>query len=71
MCVAVPARILSVGEPTPASIPAVADVAGSEKPVDLIMVPDATPGDYVVIHSGYAIRALSPTEARTTLDLLD
>jgi hydrogenase expression/formation protein HypC len=71
MCVAVPARILSVGEPTPASIPAVADVAGSEKQVDLIMVPDATPGDYVVIHSGYAIRLLSPTEARTTLDLLD
>ena len=71
MCVAVPARIVSVGEPTPASIPAVADVAGTEKPVDLILVPEAVAGDYVVTHSGYAIRILSPAEARATFDLLD
>lgn len=71
MCVAVPARILSVGEATAASIPARAVSAGTEKPVDLIMVPDAAPGDYVVVHSGYAIRLLSPAEARATFDLLD
>ncbi|HSJ34682.1 MAG TPA: HypC/HybG/HupF family hydrogenase formation chaperone [Acidimicrobiia bacterium] len=71
MCVAVPARIVSVGEPTAASIPAMAESAGSEKTVDLVMVPEAVVGDYVVVHSGYAIRLLSPAEARATLDLLD
>ncbi len=55
MCVAVPARVLSIGEPAGLSIPARVAVAGTERAVDLALLPDARVGDYVVIHSGYGI----------------
>ena len=71
MCVAVPAKIVRIGEATPASIPGEVEVEGAVNAVDLIMVPDATVGDYVVTHSGYAIRLLPGHRATETLQLLE
>ncbi|MDH3471666.1 MAG: HypC/HybG/HupF family hydrogenase formation chaperone [Acidimicrobiia bacterium] len=70
MCVAVPGQITWIGEQTPATIPArIENVAGSSD-VDLVMVPGARVGDYVIAHSGYAIRVLPPEQAAETLRLL-
>ena len=71
MCVAVPAKVLSIGEPTAASIPAEVEADGVVSTADLIMVPDAGVGDYVVTHSGYAIRLLAGHRAAETLALLE
>jgi hydrogenase maturation factor len=41
-----------------------------ERDVDLIMVPDVSIGDYVVVHSGYAIDVIPRDRAVETIRLL-
>ena len=71
MCVAAPARVIALGTPKGISRPAVVLLDGVERPVDLAMVPEVGVGDHVIVHSGYAITALSADEAETRLTLLD
>ena len=71
MCVAVPGKIISVGDPGPATRPAqVVYSSGDPVAVDLVMVPDAGVGDFVVVHSGYAIAKISPNQAAEVERLL-
>jgi hydrogenase expression/formation protein HypC len=70
MCVAIPARVIAIGEPTAASIPGTVSMIDSEKDIDLVMVPDARVGDYVVVHSGYAIEIIPEQRATETMRLL-
>jgi hydrogenase expression/formation protein HypC len=62
MCVAIPGRVLSIGEPTPAMVPAEVEFPGRTMTVNLVMVPEAAVGDHVIVHSGYAIRVVGPHE---------
>lgn len=71
MCVAVPGRVVSISRGTGGSRPAlVAYPGGTEKQVDLAMVPEADVDDYVVTHSGFAISVITEEEADTTMRLL-
>ena len=70
MCVAAPGRIEWIGAPTAASIPGRIDAGGRLHDVDLIMVPEAALGDYVIAHSGFAIRLVPGGEAEETRRLL-
>ena len=64
MCVAVPGRIISIGEPSTALVPAEVAFPDRMLEVNLIMVPEAVVGDNVIVHSGYAVRiAREPIEA--------
>lgn len=63
MCVAIPGRIVSIGERKGPSIPARARFGESEREVDLAMVPEASVGDHVIVHSGFVIRAIPEDEA--------
>ena len=65
MCLAIPALVVRRLEAEDALI----DAGGIEKRVSLALVPEATVGDYVVVHAGYAISRLDPEEARLTLVL--
>ena len=69
MCVAIPGRVIRIGEATAVSVPATVSVLDTERSVDLIMVPEATLGDYVVVHSGYAIEVIPKERAVETLGL--
>lgn len=71
MCVAVPGKIIRTGEVTAASIPATMKVGDHTHDIDLVMVPEAAVGDFVIAHSGYAIRRLSSAEAAEVHSLLD
>ncbi|MDA8217401.1 MAG: HypC/HybG/HupF family hydrogenase formation chaperone [Dehalococcoidales bacterium] len=66
MCLAVPARVVSVD----ANRLAIVDLSGVTREVSLALVPDAGLDDYVIIHAGYAIEKLDEREAKETLDLL-
>jgi len=58
MCLALPVEILSTeGED------AVADVDGVQLPISIAFVPDAQPGDYVVLHVGYALTKIDAAVA--------
>jgi hydrogenase expression/formation protein HypC len=65
MCLAIPARVIDLPEPGMALV----DVGGVQKRISLALVDDIAPGDYVIVHVGYALTRLDPDEARRTLEL--
>jgi hydrogenase expression/formation protein HypC len=67
---AIPGRIVWIGETAGASIPGRIETGATTQEIDLIMVPDAAVGDYVVSHSGYAIKLVPADSAEGTLRLL-
>ncbi|MFD6354794.1 HypC/HybG/HupF family hydrogenase formation chaperone [Nocardia tengchongensis] len=66
MCLAVPGRILSLQERN-GTLMSIVDFGGVQKDVCLQYIPDATVGDYVVVHVGFAIQRLDEESALRTL----
>ena len=67
MCLAVPAKVVAIGDGQMATI----ELAGVTRKVALDLVPETKVGDYVIVHVGFAIQRLDEVEARKTLSLLD
>ncbi len=65
MCLAIPALIKSI-----AGQLAVVDIEGVTREVSVQLTPEAKVGDYVLLHTGYAISILDESEAQETLRLL-
>lgn len=70
MCVAVPGRVASIGKRSTAMVPGEVTFPDRDLTVNLVMVPDVTVGDHVVVHSGYAIRIVSAEAAEEATALL-
>lgn len=66
MCLAVPARIVSVD-----GIMGVIDLEGVRREVSLILCPDAEVGQYALVHAGFAISVIDEEEARLSLETFD
>ena len=64
MCLAIPARIKAINDKE-----AEIEIGGISRRVSLLLTPEASVGDYVLIHTGYAINILDQTEAEETLSL--
>lgn len=67
MCLAVPARIIAVD---PAGLEAKADFGGIEKEIDVSLIEEPKPGDWVIVHVGFALNRIDEKEAEETLALL-
>ncbi len=65
MCLAIPALIKKIE-----GTQAVADIEGVTREISLELTPDAKVGDYVLLHTGYAISIIDADEAEETLKLL-
>ena len=65
MCLAIPALVKSID-----GHQAEADIDGVIRQVSLDLTPEARVGDYVLLHTGYAISVIDPAEAEETLKLL-
>ncbi len=65
MCLAIPALIKSITGQL-----ALVDIEGVTREVSLQLTPEAKVGDYVLLHTGYAISVLDEAEAQETLKLL-
>ena len=63
MCLAIPAKIvrLEAGEH------ALVEIGGIRKQVSVALVDGVAPGDYVIVHVGYALARLDPAAAAATL----
>jgi hydrogenase maturation factor len=59
-----------MGEPSTAMVQGEVVFPDRALTVNLVMVPDARVGDHVVVHSGYAIRVVSPETAEIATALL-
>ena len=66
MCLAVPVLIKSID-----GREAEAEIGGVSRRVSLWLTPEARVGDYVLVHTGYAINVLDQEEAEQTLKLLE
>ena len=64
MCLAVPALVLSIDGPE-----AEVDFSGVRRRISVVLTPDVQVGDYVIIHTGFAINVLDQEEAEETLKL--
>ncbi|WP_428547381.1 HypC/HybG/HupF family hydrogenase formation chaperone [Profundibacter sp.] len=67
MCLAIPAEVVAVhddGENATISLD------GVKKDISLALVEGVKPGDYVLVHVGYALNVVSREEAEATLALM-
>jgi len=66
MCLAVPALVLSIDGDF-----AQVDFGGASKKICVTLLPELKVGEYVIIHTGYAIEKMKPEEAKKTLALFE
>jgi hydrogenase expression/formation protein HypC len=66
MCHALPVKIVALTGPDTAKV----SLGGIVKEVSVALIEDPQPGDYVVLHVGYALAKIDEAEATRTLALL-
>jgi hydrogenase expression/formation protein HypC len=64
MCLSIPVKVLSIDGET-----AEVSAGGALFKASLCMVEDVRPGDYILLHAGFAIQKLSESEAMETIRL--
>ena len=66
MCLAVPVQVISrQGDQ------AEVEIGGVKRRVSLALTPEANVGDYVLLHTGYAISVVDEAEAKETLRIFE
>jgi len=65
MCLAIPALIKSIDDHE-----AEVEIGGISYRASIWLTPQAKVGDYVLLHTGYAIGVIDEAEARETLSML-
>lgn len=66
MCLAIPARVKSIE-----GVEAEVEVGGVSRKASIMLTPEAKVGDYVLLHTGYAINVIDEEEAEETLKLFE
>lgn len=66
MCLAVPVQVISKQGDQ-----AEVEIGGVKRRVSLALTPEANVGDYVLLHTGYAISVVDESEARETLKIFE
>jgi len=69
MCLAIPGQILEVVDE--ANRLAKVDVAGVKRTINIGLLDDVGPGDWVLVHVGFAISQVDEEEAAATRRLLE
>ena len=65
MCLAIPAKVLRIEGDN--AIVAIEDV---EYTASILLLDDIEPGDYIMLHAGFAIEKVNAAQAAETLQLL-
>ncbi len=66
MCLGIPAKVIQVDDSHQGKV----DYLGAKVRVDFSLLEAVRPGDWVIIHAGFAISRLDEREARETLSIL-
>lgn len=67
MCLAVPAEVTELQEDDQATV----NLGGVSKTISVALVDDLAVGDYVIVHTGYALNKIDAEEAQKTLKLFE
>jgi len=70
MCLGVPGKVVQVRRNDLGVHTGDVQFGGILKEVCLAFVPDVEPGDYVIVHAGFAISQVDETEAAATFEIL-
>jgi hydrogenase expression/formation protein HypC len=65
MCLGIPGRIIEIKKNV-----AKVDVGGFLRDISIDLCPDVSAGEYVLIHTGFAIQKIDEREAEETLEFL-
>ena len=65
MCLAIPARLISIKNRM-----GTVDMEGAQRDISLLLLEDAKIGDYVIVHAGFAIHRVDEGKALASLKLL-
>lgn len=71
MCLAVPGRVLSIEGDDPMFRSGSVDFRGIRRMVNLAFTPEVQPGDFVLVHVGFAISCIDEEEAVRTFRYLE
>jgi hydrogenase expression/formation protein HypC len=66
MCVAMPMRVVEISSDGEGIV----ELGGVRRRISFKLLGDAAPGDYVLVHAGFAIGKVDEAEAQLTLDAL-
>lgn len=66
MCLAIPAKITELKENNLATV----DILGVTRDIAVDLTPQASVGDFVLVHAGFAIEVVDPDYAQETIDLI-
>jgi len=66
MCLAIPAKVIQVNGTS-----ALVTIEDVEYQASLLLLPDVNPGDYIMLHAGFAIEKVDAAEAEETLRMLN
>jgi hydrogenase expression/formation protein HypC len=67
MCLAVPAKVI---ETDTHENTALVDLHGNRIRISTVLTPDASPGDFVLVHAGFSIQILDALTAQETFGIL-
>jgi hydrogenase expression/formation protein HypC len=65
MCLGIPGKVIEVNRNV-----AKVELGGLLREISLDLCPEVSVGDYVLIHTGFAIQRMEEEDAKETLDLL-
>jgi hydrogenase expression/formation protein HypC len=71
MCLAIPGNVLDIEGDDPAFLRGRVDFGGIRKEVSFAYTPDVQPGNYVLVHVGFALEIIDEEEAQRGLQTLD
>jgi len=65
MCLGIPMKIVKIDGDE-----GIVEAGGLKKKANLSFIKDARPGEYILLHAGFAIEKIKDSEARKTLRVL-
>jgi hydrogenase expression/formation protein HypC len=66
MCLGIPGKVVDIKDGM-----AKVDVGGTRKDASLMLLEEASLGDYVIVHAGFAIEKVDEEEAEKTLRIVE
>jgi hydrogenase expression/formation protein HypC len=66
MCLGIPAKVIEIDDSNQGKI----DYLGTRVKTNFSLLDDVKPGDWVIVHAGFAITKLNEEEAKETLAML-
>lgn len=70
MCLAIPGKLIEITSDQELAREGIVDFEGIRKSINITFTPEASVGDYVLVHVGFSIATIDEVAAQRSLDTL-